>query len=177
MKCVLTVLCCTSTLVLAQAADYRADNRVYRCGNEYTNTVSEANAKNCKLLSTANVTVIPGVKHPPKPASSAARPDAVDQSAKESDARLILEAELKKAQSKQAEQIKEYNNGEPERLGTETRNYQKYLDRVAALKAAIARTDADIAGIQRELARLDKPGSPERTSERSPERSATSAKK
>ena len=181
MKCVLTVLCCTSTLVLAQVSDYRADNRadnrVYRCGNEYTNTVSEANAKNCKLLSTANVTVIPGVKHPPKPASSAARPDAVDQSAKESDARLILETELKKAQSKQAEQIKEYNNGEPERLGTETRNYQKYLDRVAALKAAIARTDADIAGIQRELARLDKPGSPERTSERSPERPATSAKK
>ena len=173
MKCALTLLCFASTLGMAQAAD----NQVYRCGNEYTNTVNEAEAKNCKLLSTANVTVIPGVKVPPKPASSAARPEAADQSAKNNDARLILETELKKAQNKQAEQIKEYNNGEPERLGTETRNYQKYLDRVAALKAAITRTDADIAGIQRELARLDKPGSPERTSERSPERPATSAKK
>ncbi|MCX8520058.1 MAG: hypothetical protein ORN28_00815 [Rhodoferax sp.] len=174
MKTVLTVLCCASTLCLAQTAD----NRVYRCGNEYTNTVSEADAKNCKLLSTANVTLIPAVKPPPRTApSSAGRPDAADQRAKESDARLILEAELKKAQNKQAELLKEYNNGEPDRLGTEARNHQKYLDRVAALKATIARTDADIAGIQRELARLDKPGSADRNADRTPERPATSAKK
>ena len=48
---------------------------------------------------------------------------------------------------------KEYNNGEPERLGDE-RNYQKYLDRVADLKAAIARKESDIAAIKRELSKL-----------------------
>jgi hypothetical protein len=48
---------------------------------------------------------------------------------------------------------KEYNNGEPERLGDE-RNYQKYLDRVADLKAGLARKESDIAAIKRELSKL-----------------------
>ena len=39
-------------------------------------------------------------------------------------------------------------------MGPEHRNYQKYLDRVAELKAAIARNESDIAGIRRELGRL-----------------------
>ena len=134
---------------------HAADDRIYRCGNEYTNTVTEAQSKSCKLISGGNVTVIQAVKAPPpKTSSSGQRVDSADQRSKESDARLILEAELKKAEAKQAELLKEYNNGEPERLGTETRNNQKYLDRVAELKAAIGRNDADIAGIKRELSRL-----------------------
>lgn len=86
--------------------------------------------------------------------STAPRIDTADQRAKDSDARLILEAELKKAEARQIELQKEYNNGEPEKLGPEVRNYQKYLDRVAELKAALARNESDIAGIRRELARL-----------------------
>ena len=136
-----------------------ADDRIYRCGNEYTNTVSDAQAKTCKLLSGGNVTVVQSTKPAAgaKVASasqSGQRIDAADQRAKDSDARLILESELKKAEAKQADLLKEYNNGEPEKLGPETRNQQKYLDRVAELKAAIARNDSDIAGIKRELARL-----------------------
>ena len=61
---------------------------------------------------------------------------------KDSDARMILESELKKAEARQAELLKEYNGGVPEKLGPETRNNQKYIDRVAELKAAIARADA-----------------------------------
>jgi hypothetical protein len=136
-----------------------ADDRIYRCGNEYTNTVSDAQAKTCKLLSGGNVTVVQSTKPAvgAKVASasqSGQRIDAADQRAKDSDARLILESELKKAEAKQADLLKEFNNGEPEKLGPETRNQQKYLDRVAELKAAIARNDSDIAGIKRELARL-----------------------
>jgi hypothetical protein len=67
---------------------------------------------------------------------------------------MILEAELKKAEARHAELLKEYNNGEPERLGPETRNNQKYIDRVAELKSALSRNDSDIAGIKRELARV-----------------------
>jgi hypothetical protein len=139
---------------------YAVDERIYRCGNEYTNTVTEAQAKNCKLISGGNVTVIQAVKPPPgaKAASAPAQPgqkvDAADQRAKDSDARMILDSELKRAEAKQAELVKEYNNGEPEKQGPETRNYQKYLDRVAALKAAIARNEADIQGIKRELGRM-----------------------
>ena len=42
----------------------------------------------------------------------------------------------KKEEERLAALQKEYNNGEPERRGDE-RNYQKYLDRVAELKAAV----------------------------------------
>jgi hypothetical protein len=61
---------------------------------------------------------------------------------------------LKRSQIRREDLLKEYNNGEPEKLGPETRNHQKYLDRVAELKANIARNDSDIAGIQREIGRV-----------------------
>ena len=148
-------------LALNLSAAYAADERIYRCGNEYTKTVSEDQAKTCKLISGSNVTVIQAVKVPPKGSgTSGARVDAVEQRAKDADARLILESELKRAEARQAELLKEYNNGEPERQGGEARNNQKYLDRVDSLKAAIARNDADIAGIKRELGRLSPPSGP-----------------
>ena len=52
-----------------------------------------------------------------------------------------------------AQMLKEFNNGEPERLGSE-RNFQRYLDRVAEMKAAIARKESDIAALKRELSKL-----------------------
>lgn len=145
------------TLVLGVQVPALAQTAIYRCGNEYTNTVSESQAKDCKLVSGGNVTIVQGAKSAPKAASgggAGARTDTPEQRAKESDARMILEAELKKAEARQAELLKEFNNGEPEKLGPEARNHQKYLDRVAEMKAAIARNDADIAGIKREMARL-----------------------
>jgi chromosome segregation ATPase len=77
-----------------------------------------------------------------------------EQRARDSDSRAILEAELKKAEAKLAEQQKEFNNGEPEKQGIEGRNYQRYLDRVAELKDSIARNQSDIAGLKREISRL-----------------------
>lgn len=151
-----------AALLIAGSA--AAQDRIYRCGNEYTNTVTEAQAKNCKLVSGGNVTVVQAARPNPNaaakaPASSSSsqpgqRIDAGEQRAKDSDARLILESELKRAEARQAELVKEYNNGEPEKLGPETRNNQKYLDRVAELKANIARNESDIAGIRRELGRV-----------------------
>jgi hypothetical protein len=70
-----------------------------------------------------------------------------------SEARQILEAELRKARAKRDELLSEYNNGEPEKMGSESRNHQKYLDRVAAMKSAIDRVEQDINGIHRELGR------------------------
>ncbi|MCU0774086.1 MAG: hypothetical protein MUC74_06145, partial [Ideonella sp.] len=66
------------------------------------------------------------------------------------------EAELRKEEERLATLLREYNNGEPERRGDE-RNYRKYLDRVAEMKAGIARKEADIAAIKRELAKLPAP--------------------
>ncbi len=136
-----------------------AQDRIYRCGNEYTNTVTAAEAKNCKLVSGGNVTVVQATKPNANANRVAAatqpgqRVDAGDQRAKDSDSRLILESELKKAEALQAELVREYNKGEPEKLGIEIKNHQKYLDRVAELKAKIARNESDIEGIRRELLR------------------------
>jgi hypothetical protein len=144
---------------LAVATSSVAQERIYRCGNEYTNTVTENQAKKCKLVSGGNVTVVQAQRpraaaKSTSPPNTAARIDSGDQRAKDSDARLILESELKKAELRQAELVKEYNNGEPEKVGPEHRNYQKYLDRVAELKASIARNESDISGIRRELGRV-----------------------
>jgi hypothetical protein len=92
----------------------------------------------------------------------ASRIDSPEQRARDADARQILEAELRRAEARHAELLKEYNHGAPEKLGPETRNHQKYLDRVAELKASIARSESDMAGIRRELGRfgLARAGSP-----------------
>ncbi len=150
----------------AIAATSHAQNSptVYRCsGNVYTNNAVEARAKGCKPMEGGNITVVEGtrvngnapvrVATAPQ-ASPNQRIDADGQRARDSDARGILESELKKAEARQSELIREYNNGDPEKLGPEHRNHQKYIDRVAELKAGIARAESDVAGIRRELGRV-----------------------
>lgn len=149
------------------ATNSYSQDRIYRCGNEYTNTVPEK-ARGCKLVDGGNVTVVQGTRpaaagpaavRAPAATTSAAssgaqRIDSGDQKSRDSDARLILESELKKAEAHHVELLKEYNNGEPEKQGIESRNHQKYLDRVAEIKANLQRNESDIAGIRRELGRL-----------------------
>jgi hypothetical protein len=154
--------------VFACVAAASAQTTIYRCGNTYTNDRAEAQSKNCKAVEGGNVTVVQGTKvNPaaaaggtsvasapqaaPRPASQ--RVEANDQKSRDSEARSILEAELKKAQARQAELEKEYNGGQPEMLGPEHKNHQKYLDRVADMKAALDRNTRDIEGLTRELAR------------------------
>ena len=84
-----------------------------------------------------------------------ARALAADQRARDSDARRILETELRTEEERLAAMQKEFNNGEPERQGNE-RNYQKYIDRVAEMRSAISRKEADIAAIKREIGKLPK---------------------
>jgi hypothetical protein len=151
-------------LLVFGAVSATAQDRIWRCGNSYTNTVTDEQARHCRLVSGGNVTVVQAIRpasntsnHSVRLASapvSSQRIDSAEQRAKDNDARVILESELKKAEAMQEQLLKEYNNGEPEKIGSESRNYQKYLDRVEALKANIARNEADIAGIRRELGRF-----------------------
>jgi hypothetical protein len=152
------------SLVAVAVQVHAQSGRVWRCGNEYTNDATVAQQRGCKIMEGGNVTVVQS----PRPnvaaaASSSAsrtsppgspRVESSDQRARDGEARSVLESELRKAESKQAELLKEYNNGEPEKQGSEAKNYQKYLDRVAEMKAALARNESDIAGIRREIGRL-----------------------
>lgn len=133
---------------------------VYRCpGNLYTDAYSpkEAHDKGCKTLEGAPITVIQSIA--PRSASggkasggttASEKVSSDEQKARDSDAKRILEAELKKEEEALAALQKEYNNGQPERRGDE-KNAQKYLDRVAEMKAAITRKEADVAALRREL--------------------------
>ena len=144
-------------LALASSAIFSAaaQDRIYRCGNEYTNMVVPGQESKCTLITTGNVTVVPATRVPPASAKSIGpRPDAGAQRAKDAEARTILETELRKAEAQLAALQQEYKQGEPDRQGDETRNYQKYQDRKADLKAKVERTEADVASLRRELARL-----------------------
>ena len=147
----------------------------FKCpGNVYTNMITpqEARARNCTTIDGAPVTVMhsakprqrPGDAPPasaaasgtPAPARSSAPEARVERDAqrqRDSDARRILESELKREEEKLAALNKEFNNGNPERRGEE-QNYARYQERVAEMKAGIGRKEADIAAIKRELAKL-----------------------
>lgn len=160
------------TLGIALSMTASAHAQIYRCpSNEYTNDSRIAQSRGCKPLEGGNVTVIHGATRnyagnnnaaPKARSSNSASPPSVrpasasssaEQRARDADSRRILQAELDKAQQKLTGQQQEYKNGQPDRLGNE-RNYQKYLDRVAEMKAEITRTENDIAGLKREIGRL-----------------------
>jgi hypothetical protein len=160
---------CVCAAVQAQSG--ATSPTVYRCPGPpvlYTDALSaqEAKDRGCRSIEGAPITVIqsrPPANPRPSSGTSAsgnaaprppeARVDPQAQRARDSDARRILEGELRREEERLAELRKEYNNGEPERMGNE-RNYQKYLDRVADLKSNIGRKESDIAAIKRELAKL-----------------------
>jgi hypothetical protein len=142
-----------------------AQGQVYRCpGNPvlYTDAISakEAQEKGCKTIEGTPITIVPSLRPKggtPAPAgvntSPTAKVDPNAQRGRDSERRTILESELKKEEKSLTDLKVEYNNGEPERRGDE-RNYQKYLDRTAELKAAIARKEADVAALKREIGKL-----------------------
>ena len=160
-------------VALAAAAPAGAQDRIYRCGNEYTNNAAQAKERGCRVVEGGNVPVVQGAPRQASPApaggsSSAAAPAAsaspsgaprvaaADQRARDADARAILEDELRKAEHRLAELRREYNDGAPQRTALELRNPQVYLERTAELKAGVARAEADVAGIRREMGRLNK---------------------
>ena len=169
-KTLITLLLIAATVPAVQAQD-----RIYRCGNEYTNNAQQAKERGCKLVEWGNVTVVQGTRPAstaapaaggaaaPSSATSPANAPRVsnnEQKSRDSDARAILESELRKAETRHAELLKEYNNGAPERNALDLRNPQRYTERTAELKASVARSESDIAGIKREIARLPAPAAP-----------------
>ena len=161
VRSALAVLFCAAVSTSAFAQIYRCNSSD---GVEYINNAKDAQVRGCKTMQGGNVTVMSAPSNVQRSSvqvasSSAASPaprndGSPAQKSRDSDSRGILESELKKAEGKLTEQQKEFNNGEPEKQGIESRNYQRYLDRVAELKDAITRNQSDIAGLKREIARL-----------------------
>jgi hypothetical protein len=166
------VACSAVALLWAlPASAQQAGGTVYRCPGPpvlYTDqlTAQEAKDKGCRTIEGAPITIVQAVRpRPPASAPGAAsaaarngegRVDPAEQKARDSDARRILGDELRREEARLAEMVREFNNGEPERRGDE-RNYARYQQRVAEMRAAIQRKEADLAAIRRELAKLPPP--------------------
>ncbi len=142
-----------------------AQEAIYRCGSEYTNTPRDVGQ--CERLVPQAITVITGTR-PAAPiaaapgvtaakearsVATAARTPPPVQTERDLHARTIVSHELDKARQQLTLLVQEYNDGEPVKWASESRHHQKYLDRVAMLKASIERTQRDIDSLQRELDR------------------------
>ena len=161
-------------LSLSTAALAQTPAEIFRCGNAYTN--QPVPGAECTRMGATPVTVIEGTRvhaTPGAPASSApagvpsnpraaavsdaapnTKVDSQAQRERDQQARQILEAELAKAQAQQAEIARVWNNGEPIKQGDEFKNPAKYQERVAQLRMGLLRSESDIAGLRRELARM-----------------------
>lgn len=149
-----------ATVVAGPAA---AQAVVYRCPGPpvlYTDAMSpkEAADKGCRSIEGTPISVIAPIRPKAAPISASGsqgdlRVDPKDQRVRDDDRRRVLEQELREAEGRLAKLQQEFNNGQPERRGDE-RNYQKYLDRTAELKAGVSRQEADIQALKRELAKL-----------------------
>ena len=102
----------TLMLMAVAAPAAWSQDRIYRCGNEYTNNAVQAKERGCKLVEGGNVTVVQGNRPAAATApvvsgaaasspSGAPRVNSSDQRARDSDARAILESELRKAEARQ----------------------------------------------------------------------------
>ena len=161
--CAVAVLAGAAGAAAATSPADTVDSTVlYRCpGNDYRNTITarEAEKMGCRKVEGAPVTVIQSTRPRTGPATTTAtaasgvKVDPVAQRQRDSDARRILENELKSEEAKLAAMEKEFNGGQPDRLGDE-KNYQKYLDRVADMRSAIERKQIDIAALRREIQKL-----------------------
>lgn len=142
-----------------------AQEAIYRCANEYTNIPRDV--RQCERLAPQAITVIVGTQpaaaravdaggtaaNAVRSGGDAARAPAPPLSERDAQARTIVSHELEKARQQLTSLVQEYNGGEPVKWASESRHHQKYLDRVAMLKAAIERTQRDIDSLQRELER------------------------
>lgn len=161
-------------LLLGLAAAAQARSEVFVCTDEsgrreYKNT---GLTKGCRRVDLPGLSMVPAPKRAAAPApapapavqTASAKPasggpadfpkvDNATQRARDSDRRRILEDEMRSEEEKLAELRKEFNNGQPERMGNE-RNYAKYQERVALMQETISRTEKNIEALKREIGNL-----------------------
>ena len=110
---------------------------------------SNAPLKDAKKLDLPPLTVIPAIKLKAK-----IKPPGLSDIADNEARRMVIEEKIAGEVILLGEIKKEYNKGEPDRLGSE-RNYQRYLDRVQQLKDGMAFHEENIRVLRVELQGLD----------------------
>lgn len=122
---------------------------------EYRNN---GDTRGCRRLDMDTISTIPAPPANQQPNTAAIDPsfpriDSQIQKRRDQDRLQILMEEVRTEESRLSELRREYQNGEPERLGSE-RNYAKYQERVAQMKDDILRTEKNIEALKREIGNL-----------------------
>lgn len=157
-------------LLAAAAGQAHAQSEVYLCidehgKKEYKNTGA---TKGCKKIDLPGITTFAApparalvsgsgsassAKPAPATPSDFPKVDNNTQKERDNDRRQILRNELKAEQQKLEDLKKEYNGGQPERLGSE-RNYAKYQERVKTMEEAIHRSERNMEALNREIGNI-----------------------
>ena len=132
---------------------------LYKCapgsdggGTLITDDPNDIKGRDCVRITPQRANSVP-FPRPAAKADTGKGPNRVEtgaQRGRDNDRRKILEEELASEQKRLGELRAEFNNGEPERRGDE-RNYQRYVERVEKLKADIARSEANVDSLRREI--------------------------
>ncbi len=133
---------------------------MYKCVDKngaitYQN-IGVTKSMNCTKTEGQPITTVSAPKAAPKSAGKSATPSnfpKVDerlQRNRDEERKKILEDELQAEQKRLADLQKEYNGGQPERLGNE-RNFQKYVDRTEQLKQDVERSEKNVEALKKEL--------------------------
>ncbi len=122
---------------------------------EYRNT---GDTRGCRKLDMESLSTIPSPSDAQQAKSGAVDPsfpriDSQIQKRRDQDRLQILQEEVRAEETRLAALKREYQNGEPERLGNE-RNYAKYQERVATLREEMQRTEKNLEALRREISQL-----------------------
>lgn len=167
---VLFLCAAAGVMVGGPARPALAQEPVYRCGREYTNTPKDLGQ--CERLAEQAVTVVWGARPPglesavgapsvgagaeasgPRPKAEGGRTGPEQQMARDQMARTVVSEELDRVRQQLVQWRAEFAQAQPARSAAERPSPPKYTDRAATLKAAIERAERDIDSLQRELAR------------------------
>jgi hypothetical protein len=122
---------------------------------EYRNN---GDTRGCRRLDLESISTIPAPSTNQQAKAAAIDPsfpriESQIQKRRDQDRLQILMEEVRTEESRLSELRREYQNGEPERLGSE-RNYAKYQERVALMKDDIQRSEKNIEALKREIGNL-----------------------
>jgi hypothetical protein len=147
----------------ALAQSLAPSSTVWQCGQLFTNQPQPGQA--CEPLSSVPSTVVPGTRV--NAAVSASAPTSRDVSppsamtgtgrasmAAQQNARVLLQAELREQTQRLEQLLSQWNQGRPVPLPQQPEGSPRYQERVATLRDQVQRTEADLAALRRELARL-----------------------
>ncbi len=131
------------------SVSFTAQSELYKYVDKSGNvTYSNVPLKDAQKLELPPLTVVPRTNleletKTPELSANGKHRDAIEKK---------IDDEIKLLEEKE----KEYNNGEPERIGSE-RNYQRYLDRIQRLKNEISLHEKNIGTLKLELQNLGNP--------------------